>query len=167
MRLGSVCLGRELTCLSCQGCHTVDSGGCFPPLLPNSVWQTPFCLAMMKGVLCPTPEWPSGSLPAFHLWAGRARVQGRNVKGLSVVARRRDGSRVPCCAFLCWFFKCQPLLLIGLHWVAVVSWKGQGRRLAEPRLTEPRPSCHTRLGKGRSSGWLGWLFSGFCLSAWT
>lgn len=68
-----VCLGRDLTCLSCQGCHTVDSGGCFPPLLPNSVWQTPFCLAMMKGVLCPTPEWPSGSLPAFfHLWAGRA-----------------------------------------------------------------------------------------------
>lgn len=85
VRLGSVfALGGSFPVLSCQGCHRVDSRGCFPPPLPNSVWQMPFCLAMMKGVFCPTPEWPSGSLPAFHLWAGRAQVQGRNVKGLSM-----------------------------------------------------------------------------------
>lgn len=73
--LGSVfALGR-----SCQARHRVDSGGCFLPLLRNSVWHVPFSpprhdegtwICECSFPLLSSP--PSGNLPAFHLWGGKA-----------------------------------------------------------------------------------------------
>lgn len=100
-------------------------------------------MALRKSACFPSVGWEGSST--------REEREGSECGGQA--ERRLEGSLL-CFSF--WFFKCQPLLLIGLHWVAVVSWKGQGRRLAEPRLTEPRPSCHTRLGKAAAlGGWAG------------
>lgn len=62
---------------SCQARPRVDSGGCFLPLCGIPSGMRPFSrLAVIEGCgfesALPTPEPPSGNLPAFHLWGGKA-----------------------------------------------------------------------------------------------